>query len=573
MLMRTSAKRKKPTSETYSSEEPFFKNTRRGIFSSSSQNSNLFFKSPTIQSKSDQGPQKSQKVSLQNKDAGKTIETQLQDSKGGGVSLGRSTKRVMERNFGSDFSNVKIHTGHDAEQMNYKLDARAFTNGNDIYFNKGQYNPNTQEGNKLLAHELTHVLQQSNNTGVIQRNIFDDIYNWVKKIYNTGTLWAEIHKQLTSSTININKIVRTIKRATYPVRQTLYRFDTARKEIMSALSGEDLVKVMSALLSGDTYRPGWESEGYHLMSTTDQATLNKDIDRQFEKETGITRSLNPSSSIDMPLVRKWLRIRDRLYTSMIDKKIEEESYEDYLREAIAKMKGVTFNSKLNFEPKDDEKEIDIPGLSYWKLVSDPDMSVQLHDEKVGMLYFKGTPEEAWKGVDELFEAGNLKSWAYDCAEFVQAAHMYARRHTFGEDGFSETIKKKGGKLYLRMHYSTGFNAVKMYQRKAMGGAIFEQIPGKAPKKTSLSMGKILDDAPIGSRVVWRNIKAKGTYFYNENAIKLGNDEFAAHGFTHKQRFTRSELEAALAAITNTSADEKYIKDNVFIRTVEYVSVH
>ncbi len=81
-------------------------------------------------------------------------------STGNGSSLPDSTNRFMSNAFGSDFRGVKIHTGSKAIQMNNQLGARAFTHGNNIYFNKGQYTPKSSEGKKLLAHELTHVVQQ-----------------------------------------------------------------------------------------------------------------------------------------------------------------------------------------------------------------------------------------------------------------------------------------------------------------------------------------------------------------------------------------------------------------------------
>ncbi|MBD2753189.1 DUF4157 domain-containing protein [Spirosoma sp. BT704] len=66
----------------------------------------------------------------------------------------------MESAMGADFSGVRVHTGSEASQLSQDLNAYAFTHGNDIYFNEGQYNPSTSEGQRLLAHELTHTVQQ-----------------------------------------------------------------------------------------------------------------------------------------------------------------------------------------------------------------------------------------------------------------------------------------------------------------------------------------------------------------------------------------------------------------------------
>ncbi len=88
------------------------------------------------------------------------LSSDLQASKGSGRPLDSATHSFMSRSFGSDFSNVKVHTDSNAIQMNQQLNAKAFTNGSDVYFNQGQYNPNSTVGKHLLAHELTHTIQQ-----------------------------------------------------------------------------------------------------------------------------------------------------------------------------------------------------------------------------------------------------------------------------------------------------------------------------------------------------------------------------------------------------------------------------
>ncbi|SEP23149.1 protein of unknown function [Flavobacterium sp. CF108] len=87
-----------------------------------------------------------------------TVEKNLK--KGGGNSLDRDIQLEMENSFGVDFSPIRIHTDDNAAKMCQEMGAQAFTNGVDIYFNKGKYNPNSVQGKKLLAHELTHTIQQ-----------------------------------------------------------------------------------------------------------------------------------------------------------------------------------------------------------------------------------------------------------------------------------------------------------------------------------------------------------------------------------------------------------------------------
>lgn len=100
-----------------------------------------------------------------------TIENQILSSKGGGSPMSGETRSAMESGFGADFSNVRIHTDSSAVQMNKSIGAQAFTSGNDIYFNEGKYNPNSTSGKHLLAHELTHTIQQGGSSAMAQTKI------------------------------------------------------------------------------------------------------------------------------------------------------------------------------------------------------------------------------------------------------------------------------------------------------------------------------------------------------------------------------------------------------------------
>jgi hypothetical protein len=95
-----------------------------------------------------------------------TLESSLQSSKGSGVALPAQTRQDMESHFGADFSQVRIHNNAQAVQMSQDLQAHAFTYGNDIYFNSGKYDTNSSSGNHLLAHELTHVVQQGSGPSI-----------------------------------------------------------------------------------------------------------------------------------------------------------------------------------------------------------------------------------------------------------------------------------------------------------------------------------------------------------------------------------------------------------------------
>jgi len=123
---------------------------------------------PALQKKEDEEPvMKKDEEKLQKKSTNSTttspknsLETRLSYSKGKGSKLGGSVKSEMESGFGSSFEKVNIHTDDQAVKMNQELGAQAFTHGSDIYFNQSKYDPNSVEGKTLLAHELTHTVQQ-----------------------------------------------------------------------------------------------------------------------------------------------------------------------------------------------------------------------------------------------------------------------------------------------------------------------------------------------------------------------------------------------------------------------------
>ena len=78
---------------------------------------------------------------------------------GAGAALGGGVQSRMERTLGADLSGVRVHTGGDSAEAAESMGARAFTVGSDVHFGRGEFAPGSKEGDRLLAHELTHVVQ------------------------------------------------------------------------------------------------------------------------------------------------------------------------------------------------------------------------------------------------------------------------------------------------------------------------------------------------------------------------------------------------------------------------------
>lgn len=95
-----------------------------------------------------------------NESGGEKASAQKPTGESHAQALDAGTKSRMESALGEDFGDVRVHTGKPAGEVTEELGALAFTHGRDIYFKEGEYNPSTREGQELLAHELTHIVQQ-----------------------------------------------------------------------------------------------------------------------------------------------------------------------------------------------------------------------------------------------------------------------------------------------------------------------------------------------------------------------------------------------------------------------------
>ena len=102
-------------------------------------------------------------------EAAPEVEQSIQQARGSGHGIDSRVRGQMESAFGADFGNVRLHTDTQADTFNRELNARAFTTGQDIFFRQEAYNPGSSSGRELLAHELTHVMQQTGDE--VQRKL------------------------------------------------------------------------------------------------------------------------------------------------------------------------------------------------------------------------------------------------------------------------------------------------------------------------------------------------------------------------------------------------------------------
>jgi len=118
----------------------------------------------------------------------------IQSIKGTGQPLSVSERAFFEPRFGADFDDVRVHSDAQAAHVAQSVNARAFTLGHDVVFGAGQYSPATSSGRKLLAHELTHVVQQTSRLSLSQskiqrRELRGEDFPWQGVVENSSWVW------------------------------------------------------------------------------------------------------------------------------------------------------------------------------------------------------------------------------------------------------------------------------------------------------------------------------------------------------------------------------------------------
>ncbi|WP_354667420.1 eCIS core domain-containing protein [Pseudotamlana agarivorans] len=184
--------------------------------------------------------------------ASNQVSNKIKRKSGQGRLMSENTKTEMESSFGTDFSDVNIHTDDDAIQMNKELGAQAFTHGKDVYFNSGKYNPDSSEGKHLLAHELTHVVQQNSKKKIQREAETDALGNYTNNyIFRNNTFFRRI-KRVVSDGILSDDEIRELKTYAIGVNGTVKHSELL---LMAAMRQSANVTLMNSYRSGNLIIP------------------------------------------------------------------------------------------------------------------------------------------------------------------------------------------------------------------------------------------------------------------------------------------------------------------------------
>lgn len=152
--------------------------------------------------------------------ASSDLEASIQRLRGSGQPLDDSIRLPMEQAFGADFSQVRVHADAQSERLNRSISAQAFTTKNDIFFRQGAYQPTNKEGQELIAHELTHVVQQDKqDIRQIKTQKLDNLPK--KNIYLKTNSTSTLSAQNTQNTID--KYDKTIQNYSYSESEKLHK--------------------------------------------------------------------------------------------------------------------------------------------------------------------------------------------------------------------------------------------------------------------------------------------------------------------------------------------------------------
>ncbi len=206
-------------------------------------------------------------VSAHTPEVTQDFEGRINGIRGGGQPLPESVHAFFETRFGQDFSSVRVHTDAMAAEATKAVNARAFTMGKDVVFGEGQYSPVTGEGKRLLAHELTHVLQQE--TGHIHpvrssmqiSEVKDSAGQKPKRTINALTSMTQPHSLARfSRSFNADAIQRQPSLAAQTIQQPP---SGATNALFALGGGNDFQNMMDVMTAVQSVRPSDVASGLY----------------------------------------------------------------------------------------------------------------------------------------------------------------------------------------------------------------------------------------------------------------------------------------------------------------------
>lgn len=220
------------------------------------------------------------------------LEKRINTVRGSGQPLSDTIREPMEQAFGIDFSDVRVHTDSQANEMNQQLNSKAFTTGQDVFFREGEYNPEDPSGQEMLAHELTHTQQQGSS---------ERIAGW----------WPKGHRLITEKALDDLREVYSKRAQNYLIDRSpdmdfkMDGFRTMRKGQKD--SEKKLKEYRKNLASEDEFqkalaRTWYDENDLHIR---EQSYMDNHGEGGYYKEPGEGKNAGVTTDLVSKAVAKW----------------------------------------------------------------------------------------------------------------------------------------------------------------------------------------------------------------------------------------------------------------------------
>ena len=465
------------------------------------------------------------------------LESRIQALREGGYPLPESVRNYFGSRFSQDFSQVRMPTDNKANGAARSVSVNALTTGQNVVFGAGQYLPETVTGKQILVHELTPVVHQQQEMAT-----------------GTGRVQRQEKEPETTYRLGMRRIRHPDERVEVEIVRPWKEGD---RETSTLTGMAQVAEISLDLLEKDLVASGAYKSAADLRKT-------------FKVGTRIV--VQEGKIIE-------ISVRDKVY------KVEgmiAPDFDYFLREG-AKLFGVA-----GFGLAGGEKAGPDPSDSY-----DVSMWEEMRHPR-GVLRAKVSP---WLAMDQLVRSigkkvpkagGGMTEWRFDCFEFVPLIRIYAYWRTMTKSEFNKKFSplELGFHARTKLHWGETIEATRpgeapftlgeMRAFEKGGEIIFE--PEKLP--VGKSWAQLLREAPIGTQIVWTNKDAQAKCkkdphlsfcnYENENATKLGLDEYSAHPFGIVNENTiKEEMAAALFGGNKALIPADYIEKNIYISSMRY----
>jgi len=381
-------------------------------------------------------------------EASPDLESSIQSARGGGKSLDPDLQTKMGQAMGADFSGVKVHTDSRSDQLNKSIQAKAFTTGQDVFFQQGQYNPTSRGGQELIAHELTHVMQQKAAQTPIGQSIVhkapDQIQRLISKDDFVGLAGdASAKAKIRSSTYT-------------KILQCLRQCESENVEERKKTIYQNLKELCTQWLQGHTDKRNTETRGvidYIPKDGSDEtkakhiAGLLKEVLTILGEKSNQIKSEAPSEIIK--------QIREKKEATINEIDTEEEKANEassshkltliasienpYLIDFAKKRLALTIKNKRKLLSKNKKNNTQIKNKA----------AKQVLMEKKGGEFISMQPEEQLKAIEKLAKASSAVGHTWVNLTTSDANAEPLNKHSFGfypKESYSQPTVPVAGKV-------------------------------------------------------------------------------------------------------------------------------